>query len=682
MPFSNFLKTASYFFLLFFISFASYAQIQKPTTWTYTIKPAKDLKVGDEIEIIFSAKIDAGWKMYSAEMDPNIGPIILEFGFKNLKDIQLVGKPKPTKAAKKMREEDWDADVLVYSGSASYIQKAKITGQGPSLLASLSYQTCQEDGVCIPGSEDFQIKLSAEASSKTIEKEETLIKDTVGNSKLIETQEIITDTLVEAAKEESLANENSIQENVTVSTNQTENETDDSLWKFLLIAFGAGFASIFMPCIYPIMPMTVSYFTKQKDGKFKAIFYGISIMLIFAIMGLITMALGASFLNALSTHWIPNLIFFLIFIIFGFSLLGAFEIVLPHETVNKIDRLGDRGGLIGVFFMALTLVVVSFSCTVPFVGSLLIGAAGGQVAKPLYGMLAFGLPFALVFGGLAMFPQYLKSLPKSGGWLNELKVVFGFLEFALALKFLSNIDLAYHWNLIHRNIFLVVWILIAVITGLYILGYIRLPKDEKVENRSFLRIAFGILFFAFAAYMLPGVTNKPLNLLSGILPPLPVSTSSVSEAPKPDKMRAIPHGLWGFYEIEDALEFSKEVGKPVLIDFTGYACANCRKMEENVWSQPEVLKSLKEDFVIASLYVDDKKELPKERQYISTYDNKLKTTVGEKNLDFQIRKYNSNAQPYYLIVDSKGEKLIEPVAYTTLEKFKQFLENGKGSFKK
>ena len=455
-------------------------------------------------------------------------------------------------------------------------------------------------------------------------------------------------------------------------------EADTSIFTFLLGAFGVGFASIFMPCIFPIMPITVSYFTKQKNGKVKAVFYGFCILIIFSLMGLVTMSLGPTFLNFLSTHWIPNLIFFIIFILFGISLLGAFEIVLPHAAVNKIDSMSDKGGFIGIFFMALTLVLVSFSCTVPLVGSLLILSAKGDVWRPFLGMLAFGLPFALVFGGLAFFPEYLKKLPKSGGWLNELKAVFGLAEFALALKFLSNIDLTRHWELIHRNYFLMFWILISAMITLYILGFLRLPKDSKVEKRSFSRWGFAALFFAFTLYMVPGLSNKPLSLLSGILPPMPVS--NIATKLEHPKMKQLPHGLQGFKDYDDALAYSAEVGKPVLIDFTGYACANCRKMEEFVWPKPEVLSRLQNDFVIASLYVDDKAELPKEKHYVSTYDNELKTTVGGKNMDLEITMFNNNAQPYYVIVDSEGNTLMDPLGYSTEEEFVAFLDEGKGKY--
>lgn len=456
-----------------------------------------------------------------------------------------------------------------------------------------------------------------------------------------------------------------------------------SFISFLTTAFLAGFASIFMPCIYPIMPMTVSYFTKQSNGTRKAFIYGLSIMLIFALIGLMAVPFGAAFPNFISTHWLPNLIFFIIFVIFGLSFFGVFEIVLPHETVNKVDGLAEKGGIMGIFFMALTLVLVSFSCTVPIVGSLLVAAANGEVWRPLWGMLAFGLPFALVFTTLAVFPQVLKNLPKSGGWLGELKIVFGFLEFALALKFLSNIDLTYHFNLLGRNTFLVIWILFAFVIGFYIIGLIRMPSDKRVEKWGFLRIAFAALFFGFGIYMIPALSGKPVPLLAGILPPegylIEGVNKSVQKIPS-EKARQLPHGLEGFYDYDDALAYSKIVNKPVFIDFTGYACANCRKMEEYVWPRPEVLEKLKSDFVIASLYVDDKKELPKEKQYKSTYDDEMKVSVGDKNADLQIVKFNSNSQPFYFIVDTNGNKLVEPVGYTSVEEFIKFLETGKKKF--
>ncbi|MDP1814054.1 MAG: protein-disulfide reductase DsbD family protein [Leadbetterella sp.] len=648
--------------ILLFISISAFAQLEKPTTWKYKVLQEK-VVVGDVVDVEFTATIQKDWYLYSSDFSPELGPTVTEFVFNKSKGFRAIGKIKPIHPKKKF-DEVWGGDVTYFKETGKFVQKVMILEENPTISGKIIYQTCTDiDGKCVPGNEVFNIKTSTVLANKIEQSSDTLNSDTLTNQ-----------------KEESAIELNEKEPTKTI-TKEPMKEAQ-SLWQFLLIAFGAGLASIFMPCIYPIMPMTVSFFTKQANGKSKAIFYGISIMAIFGVMGLITMAFGAPFLNFLSTHWLPNLIFFVIFILFGVSLLGAFEIVLPHETVNKIDRLSDKGGLIGIFFMALTLVVVSFSCTVPFVGSLLIAAAQGEVTRPIYGMLAFGLPFALVFSGLAMFPQMLKNLPKSGGWLNELKAVFGFLEFALALKFLSNIDLAYHWNLIHRNVFLVIWIVIAVIIGIYILGFIRLSKDDKIEKRGALRIFFSVIFLGLAAYMLPGVTGKSLSLLSGILPPMPISTQSTTTSELPtDKMRALPHELFGFYDFDDAQVYAKEINKPILIDFTGYACANCRKMEENVWSKPEVLKRLKEDFVIASLYVDDKKELPKEKQYTSSYDNELKTTVGDKNMDLEITKYNNNAQPYYIIVHPNGEKLLEPLGYSSEADFIKFLEKGKAGFK-
>lgn len=671
-------------FTILLISQVSMAQLLKPTTWKFS-SDKNEVKVGDIVELQFNATIDKDWYLYSSDFDPNLGPIVFEAEFEPHASYQLVGKVTP-KNPKKKYDDLWEGDITYFKEKGQLTQKVKILAPNPVIKGKISFQTCTDvDGRCVNGKENFDYKIKATAST-AISPEES--KD---EKVAIASAEEEAEDKVDALATDELPLVTSSDENVNLSQGDevinsdlpiSEKKESTSLIKFLLLALGAGLASIFMPCIYPIMPMTVSFFTKQENGKSKAFFYGVSIMAIFAVMGLVTMAFGAPFLNFISTHWVPNLIFFIIFIIFGVSLLGAFEIVLPHEAVNKIDRMSDKGGLIGIFFMALTLVVVSFSCTVPFVGSLLILSAQGEVLRPLYGMLAFGLPFAAVFTSLAMFPQWLKNLPKSGGWLNELKAVFGFLEFALALKFLSNIDLAYHWNLIHRNIFILIWVVIFVLIGFYILGFMRLSKDQKVEKFSFVRIGFAVLFFAFSAYMVPGVTNKSLPLLSGILPPMPTASIDATVTPLAnDKMKALPHGLQGFKDYDDALAYAAEVGKPVLIDFTGYACANCRKMEEFVWPKDEVLKRLQEDFVIASLYVDDKAKLPMEKQYVSDYDQELKTTIGDKNMDLEITKFNNNAQPYYAVVNSEGKSLLDPLGYSTEKEFIEFLDAGKALHK-
>lgn len=668
------------------------AQVLKPAKWTFSVNP-QELQVGQEFELILEAKIDEGWYLYSSDFDPDLGPILTSLKVNLGKEFQLVGKLNPINPSKKY-DEVWEGDVTYFKKKAKFIQKVKLLKPSTAISGVVDCQTCTDvDGRCINATEKFNLplKVSSTQVKEDKKKSEPLIDGSLDNVNLTPGEQkaevALPDESVVVELSDTLTKDiptieqgSSAIEDIESDPDGSESEQSTSLIKFLFLAFGAGLASIFMPCIYPIMPMTVSYFTKQKDGKIKAFFYGISIVVIFALMGLVTMAFGAPFLNFLSTHWAPNTIFFIIFILFGISLLGAFEIVLPHEAVNKIDSLSDKGGYVGIFFMALTLVVVSFSCTVPFVGSLLILSAGGEVLRPLYGMIAFGLPFAAVFTLLAMFPQFLKNLPKSGGWLNELKAVFGLLEFGLALKFLSNIDLAYHFNLLHRNIFLVVWIVISAIIVLYILGFMRTSKDTKVEKYGFTRIFFAALFAFFTFYMIPGVTGKPLSALSGILPPMPVGNVGDNLILEPG-MKALPHRLAGFARYKDALAYAEKVGKPVLIDFTGHACANCRKMEENVWPQAGVIEQLKNDFVIASLYVDDKEELPQSDHYVSEYDNELKTSVGEQNMDLEITKFNNNAQPYYAIVNANGDVLNGPLGYSTTEEFANFLKVGTAKFK-
>lgn len=662
------MRKLTLFIILLTCSLLTVAQIETPTTWSNSLSKSNP-KVGETIELRFEATIKKGWYLYSSDFDPEIGPIVTTFSFKPSKEFKLIGGITP-KNPKTKFDEIWGANIKYFTEKAVFIQKIQILSEKTVILGDIEFQSCTDvDGRCINGKEKFTISVVASPAEKT--------------DKKIDSLTVLEGDTADLVGEPTKVDKIQVQIEASQKSNEieTQNSSDESsLLDFLLIAFMAGFASIFMPCIYPIMPMTVSFFTKQEKGRFKAIFYGISIMAIFSVMGFVTMLFGAPFLNFISTHWIPNLLFFILFIVFGISLLGAFEIVMPHETVNKIDQLSEKGGLIGIFFMALTLVVVSFSCTVPFVGSLLIYSSQGEVMRPLYGMLAFGLPFALVFSGLAMFPQFLKTLPKSGGWLNELKAVFGLLEFALALKFLSNIDLAYHLNLIHRNIFLLIWIVIGVLITLYILGLIRFSKDNRIEKYHWSRIFFASIFAGLTLYMVPGITGKPLSALSGILPPAPIETTTNSNNAPAVNMRALPHNLWGFYDIDDAKAYAAKINKPILIDFTGYACANCRKMEENVWPKSEVKKILSEEFVIASLYVDDKKELPLEKQYLSNYSNEMITTIGAKNMEYEITQFNNNAQPYYIIIDAQGKVLMKPIGYSSENDFLSWLKEGKRKF--
>ncbi|MCU0338303.1 MAG: thioredoxin family protein [Spirosomaceae bacterium] len=677
-------------FLTVFAVFESFAQIQNHAKWSFEV-PKNPVKVGDVVEVKFNAKIDPTWHLYSTEFEVKEGPQPTEFTFKPNSSYELVGKPKPV-GFHNFYEEVWGGNTSVAEGKGSFIQKVKILEENPQIPVSIAYQTCQNDGLCTMGNVDlvvtgFKITKVTDSPSAATSSQSAV------NSKqsAIGSEQSTLDT------NQTTVNSKQATVNSDSPTTQTLTETpepEESLWSFLLACFLGGLASIFMPCIYPIMPMTVSYFTKQEHGTSKALLYGLSIIAIYTVLGfLVSRFGGAQAANFISTHWLPNAIFFVVFVAFGLSFLGLFEIVLPSSFVNNVDRQADKGGLMGIFFMALTLVVVSFSCTAPIAGTLLILASkGSEVLRPVLGMAFFALPFAIVFTGLAMFPKFLKSLPKSGGWLNEFKVVFGILEFALALKFLSNIDLAYHWNLLDREIFLAIWIVLFSLIGFYVLGKLRMDKDTPLKGISIPRFLIASATFSFVVYMIPGMFGAPLRSLSGWLPPEQtqdfflsnavgsggtVTQSATSDTRKPH----LPHGLEGFFDYDQAVAQAKATGKPVFIDFTGFNCANCRKMEANVWPQEEVLKRLKNDFVIASLYVDDKTDLPAEQRYVSSYDQREKTTIGDKNADFQITKFNNNAQPFYCIVSPTGELLTKPVGYTSTEEFVAFLDGGLKNFK-
>jgi thiol:disulfide interchange protein DsbD len=473
----------------------------------------------------------------------------------------------------------------------------------------------------------------------------------------------------------------------------TEAPQDDSLFAFFWIALGAGFLALLTPCVYPLIPMTVSFFTKQKGGKGLAFLYGGFIVLIYVFFGtLLAFFAGASFANFLSTHWIPNMIFFTIFILFGISFLGAFEIVLPSNLVNTVDAKSDKGGFVGVFFMAFTLVLVSFSCTGPLAGSILIAASQGAFLKPIIGMLGFSLAFAIPFTLFAIFPGFMQKLPKSGNWMNEVKVVLGFLEIALAFKFLSVADQVYHWHLLDREIFLAIWIAIFTSLTLYLFGKISLPHDGPTKNLSVPRTLFATAVLAFVIYLVPGMFGAPLKGLSGWLPPMNSQDFKGSQAADPvaqtkdvlySDFLELPLGLDGYFDFEQAKAAALKANKPLFIDFTGHGCVNCRKMEEYVWSDPSVLQRLKNDYVVVALYCDDKTELPASKWYTSKVDGQEKKTLGDQNLDFQISRFNSNAQPHYVLLDPRKDDkpMVQPVAFdANVAHFVSFLDEGKSIY--
>nr|WP_201765809.1 thioredoxin family protein [Zunongwangia profunda] len=450
--------------------------------------------------------------------------------------------------------------------------------------------------------------------------------------------------------------------------------------------------------------MTVSYFTKsntsRKKGIAYAILYGVSIIAIYTIVGtLFSVLFGADFANFLSTHWIPNLFFFAIFIIFALSFFGLFEITLPNKFVNKIDSKSNKSGVLGIFFMAFTLVLVSFSCTGPIAGTILLQAANGDTIQPIVGMLGFSLAFALPFTLFAVFPNWLKSLPKSGGWLDTVKVVLGFIELALALKFFSIVDQVYHWDILNREVYLALWIVIFAFLGFYLLGKITFPHEQKQQKTSVGRIISALLVFSFVVYLIPGLVGAPLKALAGYMPPLSsqsfvmnspqvtsISNNTMKTAecgvPKYGDLLELPLGIQGYFDYTQALECAKKQDKPLFIDFTGHGCVNCREMEATVWSDPKVLKRLKEDYVVVALYVDEKTELPEKEWYVSAHDERLKKTIGGQNLDFMIQRLNANAQPYYTLVDTNGSLLNAPKGYDlSVQNFVEFLDNGLEEFK-
>jgi thiol:disulfide interchange protein len=464
----------------------------------------------------------------------------------------------------------------------------------------------------------------------------------------------------------------------------------------MLAAFLSGLVALLTPCVFPIIPATVSFFTNQQGGQWKALLYGAFIIGIYVLVGTVVSRVnGPAFANFVSTHWLPNILFFVIFFVFGLSFLGLFEIVLPNSLINKADERSEKGGIAGIFFMAFTLVLVSFSCTGPIVGSLLVASAGGEVIKPILGMAAFSSAFAVPFTLFAAFPQWLKNLPRSGGWLNSVKVVLGFLELALALKFLSVADQVYHWHLLDREVFLSLWVVIFALIGFYFLGKLRLPHDSEVKYISVQKLLLAIVTFSFVVYMIPGLWGAPLKALSGYLPPetsqdfnisqqsagSQESANLISERIKYANLFHFPRGLQGFFDYKQGLAYAKKMNKPVFIDFTGHGCVNCREMEARVWSDPTVMSRLQNDFVLIALYVDDKTELPESEWYTSTYDQKVKKTIGGQNADLQITKYNNNAQPHYCLVNSDGKLLVAPKNYDrSVENFIAFLESGKAKF--
>lgn len=649
----NFNKLIFITLSFYFLSHSLSAQIISPPEWEIQLDQ-KNPQVGDELTLIFKAAIPTNWYIYSNEFDPNLGPLLTEVKLEESKGINLVGDLEAI-GSKKKYDEIWEGDITYFEKEGLFHQKLIITEENAVIKGTLEYQMCSDiTNQCINYQEDIHITLGAPTSGE--------------------------------------ASDEGTPEKITLV------QPEESLIGFMLIAFLAGLAALLTPCVFPMIPMTVTFFTGRGKNKLEgyrnAFIYGFSIIAIYTIAGTLLAAIqGPEFANWLSTHWLPNVFFFGVFIFFALAFLGLFEITLPAGFVNKMDAQADKGGMLGIFFMAFTLVLVSFSCTGPIVGSILISSAGGALLKPILGMFAFSLAFALPFTLFAIFPGWLNSLPKSGGWLNSVKVVLGFLELALAFKFLSVADQVYHWGILDRDIYLAIWIVIFTLLGLYLLGKIRLPHDSPLDFVSVPRLMLAIATFVLVVYMIPGMWGAPLKGLSGYLPPLSShdfdlsqisrqdSENELDEIPKYADFLHFPHGIQGYFDYDQALRAAKRQNKPLFIDFTGHGCVNCREMEARVWSDSRVLKRLKEDFVMVALYIDERYTLPEEQWYTSTYDNKVKKTIGKQNADFQITRFNNNAQPYYVILDHNEELLINPIGYETdIQKFIDFLDKASKEF--
>ena len=644
------------------------AQIQNPVKWNISSQKLSDT----EYQIDFKAQIDANWHIFAQYLPKGNYSLPTSFTFEKLTDVELVDTVRELSKVTEEKDEYAGAIVRFFVNEAVFAQTVKVTGPAPVVSGKIEYQTCSDEQ-CVMGDEEFNLSLLGGGQSAVPAPAEPSDGATIGESKAV-----------------------------------VHTANSNSLWKVILEAILWGFAALLTPCVFPMVPMTVSFFLKNEQNKDRsrsmASAFGLSIVALYtipiAIIIIATYLIGgqsvtADIFNWLSTHWLPNVLFFIIFMVFAASFLGAFEIVLPSSLINKADSKSNKGGLVGVLFMALTLVLVSFSCTGPIVGTILVKSTQGDIWEPIITMLAFSAAFALPFTLLAFFPSWLTKLPKSGSWLNTVKVTLGFIEIALGLKFMSVADQTYHWGILDREVYLAIWIADFSLLALFLLGKLQIGETKNDPPKVF-RLLLGLLTTAFTIYLIPGMWGAPLKALSGYLPPqttidfdLSAKTtviaddyeSAICETPKYADLLHLPHGLQGYFDYNQALECAKEQGKPLFIDFTGHGCVNCREMEARVWSDAEVLDRLRNDFVVVALYVDDKTELPESEWVTSAYDGKVKKSIGKVNADFQISRFKINAQPYYCLLDTDGNLLVPPLGYNlNVSEFVEFLDEGLSKF--
>ena len=683
------------------------AQVLDPIKWNYEVKELDD----NTYELTFRAKIDENWHLYGTEI-PEGGPVATSVNIEESEDYQLVGDLKEVTEPDKKEDPTFNMTLALFSEEAVLTQKVKKNTNAPVILAGfVEYMSCDDTRCLPPKSDDFELVLGDSEKFEAAGKEAGSGQTEGGLPGIEIARE---DISIEGNQKADESGADKIEDtssvtNLSITSEASPEKEDKSTLVFFLISLLAGLAGILTPCVFPMIPMTVSFFMNQSGGGrgqaiLKGLIFGVSIIVIYTSIGLIVSLTSASanFANQISTHWIPNIIFFLLFIIFTASFFGMFEIVLPNSLVSKTDKQVDKGGYAGSFFMALTLVIVSFSCTGPIVGALLMQSAGGAVLKPTLGMFGFSLAFALPFTLFAIFPSWLKSLPKSGGWLNSVKVVLGFIIFAFAFKFLSIIDETYHLGILPRDIYLAIWIVTFFLLGMYLLGKIKFAHDADLPYISFPRLLLAIAVFTFVVYLIPGLFGAPLKGISPLLPPesnqnfnltsmitsYGKTTAPSEQSPtfcggdaKYDEFLDFPYGLKGYFDYEEGMKCAKELNKPVLLEFEGHACSNCKKMKGQVWSDPEVLKLLREEYVLIALYVDDRTKLPESEWITSEYDGKVKKTIGKKNADFQITRFNSNTQPFYVLLSPNAKMLTEPKHYDpNVGRYVDFLEKGLKAF--
>lgn len=702
-------------------------------TWKSSVEPLG----GDAYRIVLEAAIPAGYHMYDMgpyEGGPTATTIVLTPG----EGVQLDGPVEQLTKAHTYYDELFGMQIGTLSGKPRFAQKVHLATAKGTVTAQLEWMICNDSSCMPPDDTELTIEIAASAAPAKGEAAQSAPAATAP----VKTTPVKAETTPAAATAQTA--ESAVQEpaqeaapaTVAPAGEQTEPAAEvapaaeaaeaapvkdaagsKGLWALIIEAILWGFAALLTPCVFPMVPMTVSYFLKGEGGaamgRLRASLYGLFIVLLYTVpiaaIILITRIVGgdavtADIFNWLATHWLPNIIFFLVFMVFAASFFGAFEITMPSWMVNKTDSKADTKGIGGIFFLALTLVLVSFSCTGPIVGSVLIKSTSGEFWTPIITMLAFSVAFALPFTLFALFPSVLKKLPKSGGWLNSVKVVIGFIEVALGMKFLSVADQTYHWGLLDREVYLAVWIVVFALLGFYLLGKIRFAHDSDLPYVGVGRLTLAIIVFSFVVYMIPGMWGAPLKALSGYLPPLttqdfvlgqhtaavPTGTSASGshalltvegKQPKYSDFLHLPHGLEGFFDLKEAEAYAAKVGKPLFIDFTGHGCVNCREMEARVWSDPQVLDILRNDYVIVALYSDDKKVLP-ESEWVTTDAGKVLKGLGKINSYYALKTYGVNAQPYYVLQGADGRPLVAPRGYDlSVEGFVEFLQSGLAAYK-